>query len=397
MAAIKSVKITKGSSTKTVQVGSKAYDKYLSQGYTVSGGSSSAPKETPNQTVARAKAMLGSAYNPNTPAPSAAELDNIANQSFITPENKAAYEATKYSPEKQNALASSYNTSKGIGTTATPISTPTTGTQTTPAWATTPQSSNFQTERGVNEPPSSSVTSNADPYFQQLLSALQVTPEEQGVQNDQTEAEKELRNLQRGQEQTNKNLADQPIAKPFITGQQAAVEQQYGIDRGAVNDRMMTLQQKLANLQAQRQSAIDVSNAGIKYGQNLDDRQQQAYQNTLAQQQYANQQAQQQYSNTTSESRYKDSQTQQALDNAYRQAQANKPSGSNPEDKETAAFQSDASKYVEQLGSNKISWGTAFNALKAKYPQASNELIDQTLGKERYYTVQGNADTGRSI
>jgi len=49
-------------------------------------------KETVNQTVARAKAMLGSAYDANTKAPSASRMKEISEQSFIKPEVKKAYD-----------------------------------------------------------------------------------------------------------------------------------------------------------------------------------------------------------------------------------------------------------------------------------------------------------------
>lgn len=48
--------------------------------------------ETVSQTVARAKAMLGSAYNPNTKTPSASRVKEISEQSFIEPEVKKAYD-----------------------------------------------------------------------------------------------------------------------------------------------------------------------------------------------------------------------------------------------------------------------------------------------------------------
>ncbi len=51
-------------------------------------------KETVSQTVARAKAMLGSAYNPNTKASSSA-VDKISNQSFINKDVKTAYDKSK--------------------------------------------------------------------------------------------------------------------------------------------------------------------------------------------------------------------------------------------------------------------------------------------------------------
>jgi len=360
----------------------------------------SAGMETADQTVARAKTMLGSAYNPNTPAPSSARMDEIAGKSFITPENKAAYESTKLSPTVQNAMATSYNTSKGISEPPTPYQG--TGNAPSPAWVTAPQAAPNEQTQGAGQ------TSAASPYIQQLMAAMKTSSAEQNVMDQQTQADQELRNLQRGQDQTNKNLADQPIAKPFITGQQASVAQQYGIDRGGVQDRMQTLQAKLANLQAQRQSSIDVAKVGVDYGYNQDKLTQQSYENQQAlarqqqaQQQYADQQAQQQYENTTRASQYTNQQAQQSYENQLAQQKANQPAKVSTtlsaQEKQTAAFQTDASKYIEQLGSNKVSWGTAFNAIKAKYPQASNELIDQTLGKQNYYGVQGNGGSGRSF
>lgn len=65
------------------------------------------------------------------------------------------------------------------------------------------------------------------------------------------------------------------------------------------------------------------------------------------------------------------------------------PTTSGGDGKQINAFRGDASSYIEKLASDKISWGAAFNALKTKYPEASNELIDQTLNKQSYYTVKG--------
>jgi hypothetical protein len=63
-------------------------------------------------------------------------------------------------------------------------------------------------------------------------------------------------------------------------------------------------------------------------------------------------------------------------------------SASNSEEKEIKSFQSDAADFIVKLESKEIGWGAAFNALKAKYPSASNELIDQTLNKTQYYTTE---------
>lgn len=66
-------------------------------------------QETVQQTVDRAKALLGTAYDPNTAAPTAARLDEIANQSFVTPEVKAAYTTSKLQPVNQDYMAATYN------------------------------------------------------------------------------------------------------------------------------------------------------------------------------------------------------------------------------------------------------------------------------------------------
>lgn len=55
------------------------------------------------------------------------------------------------------------------------------------------------------------------------------------------------------------------------------------------------------------------------------------------------------------------------------------------EEKEISAFRKDAATYLEKLDTGEISWGAAWNAMKAKYPQASNELIDQMLNKTDNY------------
>lgn len=67
-------------------------------------------------------------------------------------------------------------------------------------------------------------------------------------------------------------------------------------------------------------------------------------------------------------------------------------SGSSTEDKKIEAFRSDAQKYILQLEGKEIGWGGAFNALKAKYPEASNELIDATLKKDAYYNTTPKED-----
>ena len=54
-------------------------------------------------------------------------------------------------------------------------------------------------------------------------------------------------------------VGEQPIAMPFITGQQAAITGRAATQLGALGAQAVPLQQQLARAQAQRQSAIDVS------------------------------------------------------------------------------------------------------------------------------------------
>lgn len=288
-------------------------------------------------------------------------------------------------------------------------------------------------------------TTRSDTFYRSLLDSLRPSREENNVSSQQQALDAELRNTNQGQDEMNRNIKDQPIALPFITGQQNAVEERYALRRGDIGNRQQTLQAKLANLQARRQSAMDVAKVGLNYAQDQegraersarqryedqlnnsrysDSQSQQRYQNSTNESRYRDQQTQQQYENTINANQYLDKKTQQAIDNAMERAKFNKPTGgkstrvstqvidangkkllintqtgavisdlgasSGSESKDIQAFTNDASGYVEKLGSNTVSWGTAFNSLKTKYPQASNELIDQTLGKDRYYTVRG--------
>lgn len=83
----------------------------------------------------------------------------------------------------------------------------------------------------------------------------------------------------------------------------------------------------------------------------------------------------------------------------YLGADASGSGGGTTDDKEITKFRSDASEYIQKLDRREIGWGAAFNAIKAKYPQASNELIDQTLNKEAYYTIETARDpiTGAAV
>lgn len=184
-------------------------------------------------------------------------------------------------------------------------------------------------------------------FFKALIDSLRPSNEENNVANQQAALESELRNTNQGQDEMNRNIKDQPIALPFITGQQNAVEERYALRRGDIGNRQQTLQAKLANLQARRQAAMDVSKTGLQYSQQQDDREYQRGQDTKRNNmQLSGQYAdilQQQYSNRQGESRYKDAQTQQTFENqinqqkvAVQQQNANKPrSGNKPTQAQT--------------------------------------------------------------
>lgn len=53
--------------------------------------------------------------------------------------------------------------------------------------------------------------------------------------------------------------------------------------------------------------------------------------------------------------------------------------------KRQTAFLTDASSWIGKLGGFTADWGTAWNAMRAKYPEATNEEIDQALNKNEYY------------
>jgi len=165
-----------------------------------------------------------------------------------------------------------------------------------------------------NYTPYTPQTSGADAYYKSLMDSMKQSDEETKLQDQQGALDSELRNLNQGQGVMNRNIKDQPISMGFITGQQNAVEERYGLQRQDVGNRQQTLQQKLANLQSKRQSAIDVAKVGVDYGQSKD-----TMLNNANQQNYTNAQNinaynaglyQQNYQNMTQASQYADKFTQ---------------------------------------------------------------------------------------
>lgn len=60
----------------------------------------------------------------------------------------------------------------------------------------------------------------------------------------------------------------------------------------------------------------------------------------------------------------------------------------------------DASTYIEKLDDGEISFTTAFDALKRKYPKVSNDKLNETLGGSIPYsngTWDTESATGRAV
>ena len=209
---------------------------------------------------------------------------------------------------------------------------PKTGTAAAPINAYASQTTGLPSQTAqTTQAPTTPVT-NADTFYQKLISSLTPTTAENNLTNQQTTLDSTLRNLNQGQGVMDANITDQPIALPFIVGQKAAVERRYALQRGDVQNQQQTTAAQLANLQRQRQAAIDVAKAGLDYTQNADQlaatKAQQATTNALNQAQFDAQQTQQQYQNTTQASQYADSLAQQKLANQIALSKAN--NGSSP-------------------------------------------------------------------
>ena len=100
---------------------------------------------------------------------------------------------------------------------------------------------------------------NSSSLEQSVLSAMQPSADTTDLQNQQIALENKMKMLGLGQQGQNNALEDQPIAMPFITGQKAALEKSYALERGVTEAQQQTLQQKLALAQSKQQSALDMS------------------------------------------------------------------------------------------------------------------------------------------
>lgn len=129
--------------------------------------------------------------------------------------------------------------------------------------------------------------SNVSAIQQAIINALRESPEEKGLEDEL--------NLHKGAlTQGLVNIEDQPIAMPFITGQQAAL-QRHG------NANIENLVNQLATIQSRRQSALQAGQTQLGFEESAQNRtyqqEQDKYNRQFQQQQYAGQQKQQGFEN----------------------------------------------------------------------------------------------------
>jgi LysM repeat protein len=114
--------------------------------------------------------------------------------------------------------------------------------------ATVPAVDNVQNTQVGNVP---APTATDDDVLKKLLSAFTPTATE-------TDLQKKLTNLEASRRLSFQNLEGQPIATPFITGQESAVSRQ-------IENEKQTLASELSLEQAKRQSAIEATKAALEY------------------------------------------------------------------------------------------------------------------------------------
>lgn len=113
----------------------------------------------------------------------------------------------------------------------------------------------------------SSSGSPSDALLQAYLETLKPNQAQTDLQNQQANLEAANRQLGINQGISNSNIEGQAIPLGEVTGQEANVAKQYQLQQQSLQSQQTTVQQKLANLQAQRQSGIDVAKAALDYGQ----------------------------------------------------------------------------------------------------------------------------------
>lgn len=136
-----------------------------------------------------------------------------------------------------------------MGRTGTAAFDPNTGKALTPPPATAPT---------ATTPPAATA---GDQYLQSYLESLKPSQAEQDYQKQLDALTSKEAGINASKDLGIQGVGEQPIATPFITGQQAAITNRAATQVGALSAEAVPLQQQLSRAQALRQSSMDVTKA----------------------------------------------------------------------------------------------------------------------------------------
>lgn len=115
-------------------------------------------------------------------------------------------------------------------------------------------------------PPTPTTSGGTDnEMLKQLLEAMKVTPEETGTQQRIDDILSKQEGILASRDLGVQAVGEQPIATPFITGQQTAITNRAAVQSGAIGAPLGSLQRQMATLQAKRQGSIDATKAALEY------------------------------------------------------------------------------------------------------------------------------------
>ena len=179
-------------------------------------------------------------------------------------------------------------------------------------------------------PTAPGLVNSADQYLQSYLATLSPTTQETGYQQQLAGLQGQQASIAASRDLGVQAVGEQPIATPFVTGQQTAITSRAATQMGALGAQQVPLQAQLALEQAKRQAAMDVNKTQLTYAQQKDQTQNEysynIYQTQLnerartldenyRQQQSALQQAQQTYENQLTAALNQQKITQQEYEN----------------------------------------------------------------------------------
>jgi len=304
------------------------------------------PTQTPPQSVAPAPTATTSSA-PITPLPTSSTGTTSAaptTQQFTPP--PAPTQTALPTAPKLTPLPS-----------ATPMNTPTPQSPTAAPLPTAPTPTALPNAPQLAPiPPNTYTSPDVSPYFQQYQALLKMSPQEE-------ESQTQLNQLNASRNQSMVDLEGQPIAIPFITGQQAAVNKQFELSK-------LPLQNQLALAQGKRQGELTAAGAQLDFVKYQADAALQQRKQQLDELLASNSITQQQYQNELQKAQLENEQKQQEFENQFSTAQYQNTVGQQgfQNQMETARFQAD-----QQYNNQKLALDTAL---------ANNQISQQTYQNE---------------